>query len=184
MTWEQTARALQAGEQAAERAPMHSAEFAAFYERAARPLWAYLARVSGNAALAEDLMQEAFVRFLCSTAALDGEVHAKRYLFKIATNLLRDHWRAPAVTSIEDFPETMFAASDGGNAVESHMVLMPAFVQMKPKERQMLWLAHAEGYSHKEIAEVMGVRATSVRLMLFRARRKLAQLLEMTGGAA
>lgn len=184
MTWEQTARALQAGEQAAERAPMDNAEFAAFYERSARPLWAYLARTSGNVALAEDLMQEAFVRFLCVTTPLEGEVHARRYLFKIATNLLRDHWRAPAASSIDDLPETMFAAKDDVHAVESQMALMPAFGQMRPKERQMLWLAHAEGYSHKEIADVMGVRSTSVRLMLFRARRKLADLLEKAGGVA
>ena len=48
---------------------------------------------------------------------------------------------------------------------------------MKPRERQMLWLAHAEGYSHREIAQVMGLNATSIRLLLFRARRKIAALL-------
>ena len=42
----------------------------------------------------------------------------------------------------------------------------------------ILWLAHAEGYSHREIAEITGLGAASVRLLLFRARRKIAKLLQ------
>ena len=44
---------------------MDDEAFAAFYERSARSLWAYLARTSGDPALAEDIMQESYVRFLC-----------------------------------------------------------------------------------------------------------------------
>ena len=43
--------------------------------------------------------------------------------------------------------------------------------------RAMLWLAYAEGSSHKEIATVLGVKTASVKLLLFRARRRLAGLL-------
>src|ERR1700723_3042766 len=88
---------------------MDSDAFAAFYSRSARPLWAYLARVSTDPALADDLMQESFVRFLCASrpelSFAEGEVAARRYLFRIATNLLRDHWRRPASVSIEVLPE-------------------------------------------------------------------------------
>jgi len=38
----------------------------------------------------------------------------------------------------------------------------------------MLWLAYGEDYSHKEIAEIMGLASASVRLLLFRARRVVA----------
>jgi RNA polymerase sigma-70 factor (ECF subfamily) len=48
---------------------------------------------------------------------------------------------------------------------------------MRPRERQLLWLAHAEGYTHREIAEVTGLASASIRLLLFRARRKIARLL-------
>jgi RNA polymerase sigma-70 factor (ECF subfamily) len=41
----------------------------------------------------------------------------------------------------------------------------------------MLWLAYAEGASHREIAEVLGLRPGSLKPMLFRARRRLAALL-------
>ena len=160
---------------------MDSDAFAAFYSRSARHLWAYLARVSSDRTLADDLMQESFVRFLCATrpelSLDDGEVAARRYLFRIATNLLRDHWRRPVSASIEEIPEECFAAADRSAQADSQAVLGPALAQMRPRERQILWLAHAEGYSHREIAQITGLASASIRLLLFRARRKIARLL-------
>lgn len=161
--------------------PMDDQAFAGFYERSARPLWAYLARTSGDPALAEDLMQESYVRFLCTTRRpshfAEGEVACRRYLFQIATNLLRDHWRRPRTSSIEEVPEDFFARRGESARADSRMMLGPALRQMRPRDRQLLWLAHAEGYSHREIAEVTGLGSASVRLLLFRARRKIARLL-------
>lgn len=163
--------------------PMDSEEFAAFYGRTARPLWAYMARVSGDAALADDLMQESFVRFLSAASPADGEVEARRYLFRIATNLLKDHWRKPRAASLEDVPEVTFAATHHVEELDRQTLLMPALAKLKPHERQMLWLAHAEEYSHREIAEIMGYPSASIRLLLFRARKKLGRLLREEGVA-
>jgi RNA polymerase sigma-70 factor (ECF subfamily) len=156
---------------------MDSEEFAAFYERSARSLWAYLARVSRDPALADDLMQESFVRFLCAAHPADGEIASRRYLFRIATNLLHDHWRRPKSSSLEEIPEEFFAAKCGAAKADSQAMLGPALAQMRPRDRQLLWLAYAEGYSHHEIAEVTGLASASIRLLLFRARRKAARLL-------
>jgi RNA polymerase sigma-70 factor (ECF subfamily) len=161
--------------------PMENEAFAAFYERSARPLWAYLARVSTDPALAEDLMQESYVRFLCASGAPsladEGESAARLYLFRIATNLLHDHWRRPRAASIEEIPEEFFSVRGTTAQTDAQILLGPALQQMKPRERQLLWLAHAEGYSHREIAQVTGLASTSIRLLLFRARRKIATLL-------
>jgi RNA polymerase sigma-70 factor (ECF subfamily) len=160
---------------------MDDEAFAGFYERSARSLWAYLARTSGDPALAEDLMQESYVRFLSAAGAPshlnEGEVACRRYLFRIATNLLRDHWRRPRAASIEGIPENFFARPSHAAQCDSQMTLGPALAKMRPRERQLLWLAHAEGYSHGEIAEVTGLASASIRLLLFRARRKIARLL-------
>jgi RNA polymerase sigma-70 factor (ECF subfamily) len=183
MAWEFVLPKTIAQPGAAERSadlPMDSEAFAAFYERSARSLWAYVVRVSGDAALAEDVTQEAYVRFLCADrppALADGEVASRRYLYRIATNLLRDHWRRPGSTSIEDVSEELFASSSGEALSDSQALLMPAMARMRPRDRQILWLAHAEGYSHREIAEITGLGSASIRLLLFRARRKMAGLL-------
>ena len=158
---------------------MDDETFAGFYQRTARPLWAYLARVSGNAALANDLLQESYLRLLSATFTADGEVACRRYLFRIATNLLRDHWRHPVSASLEELPEGALAACDSRvfERMDSKELLGRAFVRMRPRERQLLWLAYAEGSTHREIAEITGLGATSIRLLLFRARHKLARLL-------
>jgi len=185
MSWESVVPgALAGGAFDAVRAsdpPMDNDAFASFYERSARPLWAYLVRVSADPALADDLMQESYIRFLCAANApslyAEGESAARLYLFRIATNLLRDHWRRPRAASIEEIPEEFFGVHGNAAQSEAQILLGPALLQMKPRERQLLWLAHAEGYSHREIAKVTGLAAASIRLLLFRARRKIAALL-------
>jgi RNA polymerase sigma-70 factor (ECF subfamily) len=188
MPWESTISNALAGEATglaadAVSTTMDNEQFAAFYARSARQLWAYLARVSRDPALADDLAQESYVRFLCATVPQEGEVAARKYLFKIATNLLRDHWRKPQSSSIEEVPEGLFEARCRAGQTESQVMLGPAMAQMRPRDRQLLWLAYAEGYSHREIAEVTGLGSASIRLLLFRARRKMANLLRKGGEA-
>ncbi len=185
MPWDFALPNALAGEADADRqhtaAYVDNSAFAAFYERSARPLWAYLVRASCDASLADDLMQESYVRFLCAERAPslneDGEVAARLYLFRIATNLLHDHWRRPRAASIDELPEELFSADSNTAQTEAQAELGPALRRMKPRERQLLWLAHAEGYSHREIAQVTGLAAASIRLLLFRARRRLARIL-------
>jgi RNA polymerase sigma-70 factor (ECF subfamily) len=160
---------------------MDSDAFAGFYERSARPLWAYLARTSGDPALADDLLQESFIRFLAADAPTDGEVASRRYLFRIGTNLLRDHWRRPRHASIDDVPEPVCITPDATAQADSAFTLGPALSQLRPRARQLLWLAYAEGYSHSEIAAITGLASASIRLLLFRARRQMARLLTDPG---
>jgi len=56
---------------------------------------------------------------------------------------------------------------------------------MKPRERSMLWLAYGHGCSHEEIAQVLGLKTSSLKALLHRARRRLAALLshDSEGGA-
>lgn len=188
MPWESTISNALAGEATglaadAVSTTMDNEQFAGFYARSARQLWAYLARVSRDPALADDLTQESYVRFLCATVPQEGEVAARKYLFKIATNLLRDHWRKPESRSIDEMPESLFEAKCLAGQTDSQVMLGPAMAQMRPRDRQLLWLAYAEGYSHREIAEVTGLGSASIRLLLFRARRKMAQLLRKDGEA-
>jgi RNA polymerase sigma-70 factor, ECF subfamily len=183
MNWEDVIPGIATSDAARATEPvMDSDRFAAFYERSARPLWAYLARTSGDAALADDLMQESYVRFLCAGSPFDGEVASRKYLFRIATNLLRDHWRHSRTVSIEDLPVERSAARDTSNQTDSRLTLEPAMAKLRPRDRQLLWLAHAENYSHREIADITGLAVTSIRLLLFRARREMAGLLKKQTG--
>jgi RNA polymerase sigma-70 factor (ECF subfamily) len=189
MNWEDVIPSIATGRAALATEPaMDSDRFAAFYERSSRPLWAYLARASGNAALADDLMQESFVSFLSAGTPGDGEIVSRKYLFRIASNLLRDHWRKARTVPIDELPEDCaaahFAVPDTSAQIDSRLTLDRALAQLRPRDRQLLWLAHAENYTHREIADITGLAATSIRLLLFRARREMAKLLREKGETA
>ena len=177
-TWEYTIPSIEAcAASRNDELPMDREAFAGFYQRSAPALRAYLVRVSGNAALADDLLQESYLRFLCAKQPEGGEVNFRRYLFRIATNLLRDHWRKPKHGCLEEVPDQFLVAQDVSSQVDLQAALGPAMARIRPRDRQLLWLAHAEGYSHQEISEITGLATASIRLLLFRARRKMAHLL-------
>ncbi|MGA2607996.1 MAG: RNA polymerase sigma factor [Terriglobia bacterium] len=172
------------GAEAAEQAfHMDEQTFRVFYEDTARPLWSYLCRILGSATLADDLVQESYYRFLRADLKSDDATYQKAYLFRIGTNLARDHWRRlPRREQGEAAnPEQVPADDRTAERLQQQSDLGRALERLKPQERQLLWLAYAEGASHKEIAEVVGLRAGSVRLLLFRARQKMLKLLRRPG---
>jgi len=153
---------------------MNEDAFGLFYDRTARRLWAYLQRVSGDRDLTDDLLQESYCRMLSAKLPAMDEAESKRYLFRIATNLLRDRWRRSQMVNRFTTPAEVRDVD-----LESRADTRRAFEQLKPRERQLLWLAYVEGSSHQDIAGITGLRVGSIRLLLFRARRKLAAALRL-----
>ena len=191
---------------------MDEAEFCAFYERTARPLLAYLSRLTRDPHRADDLLQETYYRFYRAASTYEDETHRRNALFHIATNLARDavrrdgRWREVALA---DDVEPERTTGRGGEArremargtarlataplAENRAVvradLERALGKLAPLHRAMLWLAYAQGASHEEIAAALDVRPGGIGTTLLRARRKLAGLLggeagEKAGGEA
>ncbi|HKN62143.1 MAG TPA: RNA polymerase sigma factor [Candidatus Acidoferrales bacterium] len=166
---------------------MDEQSFRTFYDRTARPLWSYLYRTSGNAALADDLMQESYFRFLRVRFPEMNQDYMKNYLFRIATNLMRDHWRhskvePSALTAPDEVEQPRAAANEHGEQTfQLRSDVMNVMQGLKPRERELLWLAYVEGSSHREIAETIGLKEQSIRSLLFRARNKLATLMRRRG---
>ncbi|HEY3886801.1 MAG TPA: RNA polymerase sigma factor [Vicinamibacterales bacterium] len=152
-------------------------EFRRFYDRTARGLWAYLSRVSGNRQLADDLLQEAYYRLLRTTVVFENEAHRRNYLYRIATNLAHDMRRAAKPSFDADVELSNIAAPAPHADAEARADVRRALGRLKPRERALLWLAYAHGSTHSEIAGVLGLKTSSIKLLLFRARRKLARLL-------
>src|SRR3979409_706132 len=96
--------------------PFHMDEesFRTFYERTARPVWSYLTRMTGDPQLSDDLLQETYYRFLRAGRAYASEAHRRNYLFRIATNLIRDGRRRPRIDHVhvpdEDEPSALRAS--------------------------------------------------------------------------
>lgn len=157
---------------------MDEEAFRALYDRTARTLWAYLSRITGSPDLADDLLQETYYRFLRARVLYESDAHRRNSLFRIATNLARDgHRRGLRGRFVGIADDTLRADVDVAADAERRTDLERAMARLRPREREMLWLAYAQGSNHRDIAGTVGVKAESVRQLLFRARRRLAELL-------
>lgn len=184
MTFSDADRLAASAGEAASTLEMDEDAFRAFYDRTARILWAYLSRMTGDPHAADDLLQEAYYRIIRCGVRFDGEAHQRHYLFRIATNLVRDSHRRSlrADGPFDDEAMARTEATDGnsGACLERRHEVRAGMARLKRRERELLWLAYAEGASHEEIGNILGLKASGVRVLLFRARRRLANLL---GGA-
>lgn len=154
--------------------------FRAFYDQTARPVWAYLARMTGDRRLADDLLQECYYRFLRANPLHDSDDHRRNYLFRIATNLVHDHRRRPR-SDVQGVTDAAASADvHAADRAATRIDLERAMGQLKPRERSLLWLAYAQGCSHEEIAQSLGLKAGSLKALLFRARRRLIAVLGTT----
>ena len=165
---------------------MDEERFRLFYQQTARPLWSYLARITGDRRHADDLLQETYYRFLRASATFESDEHRQRYLFRIATNLSRDFRRRAdtrAVTvSVEDSGGVLDPRQRGDASPESRLDVARALTQLRPRERSLLMLAYVQGWSHAEIAQSLGLKTASLKAMLWRARRKLMTVMKGSGG--
>ena len=153
--------------------------FAAFYAATSRPLWTYVYHVTGNAADADDIMQDAFCRVLRADIGALGEEERRRYLFRVAGNLVADRWRKERRArsswwGVQLVPVAMRATAGEDEARDK---VSQTFAALKPRERALLWLAYVEEQSHDQIAGALGIERASVKVLLFRARTRLRDLL-------
>ena len=167
---------------AAGDAALHMDEetFRGFYTRTSGMLWAYLVRATNDPAAADDLLQEAYYRLLRATVVFETDDHRKNYLFRIATNLIRDRFRRPRIDNAQ-LPESgeadIPAVGDLAQQTQQRSDLARAMSQLSQRERELVWLAYGQGSSHREIAGALGLKTGSIKPLLFRARRKLARIL-------
>src|SRR5882672_2327844 len=155
---------------------MDQTAFGDFYRRTSRSLWSYVYRVTGNAADADDIVQDAFCRLLRGGPDTDEE-QRRRYVFRIASNLVVDRWRRQerAADAAHRHVPPPLASDATGHEDED---VARTFARLVPRERALLWLAYVEGQSHRDIAEAVGLARDSVKVLLFRARKRLRDLLE------
>src|SRR3954467_11177331 len=153
--------------------------FRSFYELTSRPVWLYLARITGDRRLADDLLQEAYYRFLRSTTAFESDDHRRNYLFRIATNLAHDNRRRTRMHAVpvDDAESAVPAATESADQVARRLDVTRALSHLKPRERSLLWLAYAQGASHEEIAATLGLKRSTLKTLLCRARRRLVAAL-------
>jgi RNA polymerase sigma-70 factor (ECF subfamily) len=154
------------------------AVFRALYSETVIPLRAYVVRTLGGMSYADDIVQEAYLRALRRPLQGSDVKEWRAYLFRIAGNLLIDHWRRyRREVDVADIGEPTVRDRDAAARLD----ISRMFQKLRPRERQLLWLAYVEKADHEEIAAALGLRVRSVKVVLSRARHKLARLLRGGG---
>jgi RNA polymerase sigma-70 factor (ECF subfamily) len=157
---------------------MRDRDFEQLYEEHAQPLYGFLAYRTGDRALAEDLLGEAFERALRSRRRYDpAKASAKTWLYAIALNCLRDQRRrARAETRALDRAGGgggEAAADPGLGRIEDRDELSRAMATLSEEERETVALRYGGDLTAPEMAELLGEKLTTVEGRLYRALRKL-----------
>lgn len=156
---------------------MDEQAFYSLYAGSANALRAYVSRVFDDSGHVDDIVQDSYLRLLRMPDPPEDPQELRRLVFRIASNLMIDEWRRRrrSMTNADvDTGELQGSFPD----VVLRLDMARVFRQLKPQQRQLLWLAYVEGADHREIASALGLREGSVRVLLLRARRKLASLLQ------
>jgi RNA polymerase sigma-70 factor, ECF subfamily len=156
----------------AQTGALDEASFRVLYDATSQPIRAYLLHVCRRPDVADDLLQETYCRYLLHRRTDMDESQTRSYLFRIATNLIHDRGRSRVDFTTSEIPEHGRAPN-----IETRLDVRSTLRQLKPRERELLWLAYVEGMNHEEIAAATGLRALSIKILLFRARRNAAHLL-------
>ena len=157
---------------------MDEDEFEAFYGATRQSLRSYLVRLTGALA-ADDVLQDAYIRFINHPPANREERAMKSYLFTIATRVAYDRGRRAGRETAPDRPAATPAAV--ADDLDLRRDVGRALDALSAQERSLVWLAHVEEYGHREIAGILGLGEKSVRVLLFRARRRLVETLDRMG---
>lgn len=159
--------------------------FAELYEKHKRRVYSLCLRMTGNAAEAEDLTQEAFLQVFRKISTFRGEASFATWLHRLAVNVVLMHLRrkGPLPDSLDETETSRgrivhrdLCVKDTRLAmVVDRMGLERALSELAAGYRVIFVLHDIEGYEHKEIAQIMGCSVGNVKSQLHEARMKLRE---------
>ncbi len=146
----------------------------------------YLNSIVDNICVAEELMQETFVRLAVKKPKFKGKMYFKTWLYSIAKHCALDYLRKSS--KMADYPiDEAFQMSDEEDIErqylkeEQKIALHRAMRRLKPEYAQVLYLMYFENFDTAEIASIMKKSKRQVGDLLYRAKKTLKTELEKEG---
>ena len=163
-------------------------DLGAFYTQHRAELMAHASRVLKDQIKAEEITQDALIKFMLAAPELESEEHALSYLHRTIENLCIDLFRAegrrPNLVVLDDAQAEVEAAwqnngdhSAAMSAAEDAAIIRQALALLSPAERAALVMWEMEGRSTEEIAATLGIKESAVRHTVSRARASLRKVL-------
>ena len=130
-----------------------------------------------NKADADDIMQEVFLKLYTSGTYFENDAHAKAWLIKVTANMCRNMLKSPWKRLMQPIEAAENLTSDN----ENNSGLADIVMKMKSRNRIVLYMHYFEGYTTREIAEILGIKENAVTSQLYRGRKQLKDLLLKEG---
>jgi RNA polymerase sigma factor (sigma-70 family) len=164
------------------------AQFSSFYTQNRSELIAHANRIVKDKAKAEEITQEALVKFMLAAPELQSDDHGLSYLHRTIENLCIDLFRAenrrPNLVALDEasaeVESTWQVSGDHSlaiSAAEDAAIIRQALSLLSPAERAALVMWEVEGRSTAEIAKELGIKESAVRHTVSRARASLRKVL-------
>lgn len=153
-------------------------ELGTLFERHHEKVFALAARMTGSADVADDLVQETFLRVLRYRQTFRGESQFTTWLYRLARNVCLDHLRTvgEAATARDRWAQEASAPSDGPPSDDRLALVEEGLRRLPAEKREVLILSRFHGLRYEEIAEVLECQAGTVRVRAHRALHELRQL--------
>jgi len=149
--------------------------FAQLYRMHAKAIHALAYRLTGNAAAAEDITQDTFLKMLGFLSGLRGDAPLRPWLKRVAANAAIDRLRRERRFVAEADPD---AWPDDSTEPTQEMEILGVLQRLPPLARTIVWLHEMEGWSHPELGERFGHSASWSKSIVSRALAKLRDDLE------
>jgi RNA polymerase sigma-70 factor (ECF subfamily) len=144
-----------------------------------QPVLNYLYRLVGDDTRAEELAQDVFVKAYRALPRLPADANRRAWIYRIATNTAYDHLRQRRLIQwlpLLEHDNPSFAHSGSEDQTGEQEAVQQALAQLPPDYRVPLILYCMEGYSIKEIGEIMGISEGAAKTRLCRAREKFRKV--------
>ena len=167
-----------------------AAAFEQLYSRYKQPLYQYMMNSCESDATASELFQEVWVRVIKARGTFKNESPFNAWLFRIARNILIDHYRSkgrkPITDSLDEIESQNVTAIRSTSLTPEQMaelkqregVLHEALQRLPDAQREAMLLKHIAGMNTAEIADVVETGAETIKSRLRYATSKLRMLLE------
>jgi RNA polymerase sigma-70 factor (ECF subfamily) len=157
--------------------------FAQLFDKHSKRVFRFCYRFTGDAARAEELSQDVFVRLFRSAARYEKRAKFQTFLFHIATNLCLNAKRGASSrvdTAVEEMPNTPDATTpeDTLSAKDIEAAVRRALAGMNERERAAFAMARFEGLPYRDIAEALEASESAVKSLIHRASLQMQAQLE------
>ena len=158
--------------------------FAQVYEEIASDLYKVAFYTLGNAHDAEDAVSEAFIEAYKGITKLRDPASFKPWMMKILSirckRKIAEYVKGKNVFDIENFMSTLSEDTDLSSDVSEQVTVVAALNRLSHQEREIIALSVLQGYTTREIAEIIGSPSGTISSKLHRSLAKLRKMLEMS----